>query len=119
MGLAADLLALFHGLVIVPTAVAGPIVLWLARRRLIWLEWLFLIFGGFTALSFLIFEVCLFTSWEQGLRLAAGEPSYTGGFVSHYLGLIGVKISDQITFITGTVLITAGGLRLLLRLKWR
>lgn len=118
MLLLANFVALFHGLIVLPAIIIGPLVLVFARRRIVWLERAFLVFGIPTALSFLFLGACFLTTWEKQLRTAAGAPSYTGGFVRHYLGQIGIDFPDIATTVTLTTLLTLGFIRVLW-LWWR
>ena len=113
MILLANSIALLHGLIVVPLLILGPIALLLLKKRIVWLERIFIIFGVITALSFLLTGACFLTTWEQNLRAAAGEPSYTQGFISHYLGEIGIKFPDLAAFITLTLAIIIGFWRIL------
>ncbi len=78
-----------------PVLVIGPLALLFARRRIKWLEWSFIIIGVITGISFLFTDACFLTTWEQELRILAGESTYTNGFVRHYLGqLFGLDWPD-------------------------
>lgn len=111
----ANLITVIHGLIVLPAIVLGPLILFFSRRPIRWLERVFAGAGVATALSYLILGACFLTTWEQNLRLAAGQPSYTGGFVRYYLGRIGIEMPDIATTITLTTLISLGFLRVLWR----
>lgn len=104
----ANLVALFHGLVVLPLLVLGPFALFGVKKRVLWLERAFLVVGGLTALSFLLTRGCFLTTWEQQLRIIAGHSSYQGGFVSHYLARIGITFPDLATTIILVILIVGG-----------
>lgn len=109
----ANLLALLHGLAVIALVVA-PFVFVAARRRIRWLEQLFLVVGGVTASSYLATGECFLTTWEQRLRVsAAQETAYTSGFVSHYLSLAGINWPDGLTVPAAIILMTVGFGRLL------
>jgi len=109
----ANLVALFHGLVVLPLIIFGPIVLLLSKKRIRWLENFFLYIGLPTTLSLVFTGACFLTVWEQDLRKMAGVSSYTGGFVRHYLGKAGVEFPDVATTIILTILISTGFIKLI------
>lgn len=111
MLLLANLIAIFHGLVLIGLF-AGPVLLFSQKRHLA-LERGFLILGGFTALSFIITGACFLATWEKQLRLLAGASSYTGGFIRHYLGTIGISIADIVSTIIISLFITIGFSRII------
>jgi hypothetical protein len=43
--------------------------------------------------SYILFTDCVFTMAERYFREAAGDTSYTTGFIQHYTGLLGISIS--------------------------
>jgi len=107
----ANIVAIFHAFVLL-ALIAGPALLFRAKRNRA-LERGFIIIGGLTALSFVITGACFLTTWEKYLRTAAGAESYTGGYVRHYLGTIGIEIPDIATTIVIITLITIGFARIL------
>jgi len=113
MRVLANIVALVHGLVVLPMLVIGPIALFFIKERVIWLERTYLIIGIATIVSFILTGGCYLTDLEQNLRLEAGQPSYTSGFVRHYLGLVGIDMPDLATTITLTLLLIAGMGRLI------
>lgn len=108
----ADLIALFHGIVVMPLLIVGPLVILFLKKRVRWLELSVIIVGSLTILSFITTGGCILTSAEQKLRLLAGEPTYTDGFVRHYLGQIGINWPDIGTTIAMAVTLTLGASRL-------
>lgn len=107
----ANIIAIFHGLVLVGLFV-GPILLFSPKRHLA-LERGFLIIGGLTTLSFIITGACFLTTWEKQLRLAAEAPSYSGGFIRHYLGTIDISIPDIASTIIISLFIIIGFSRII------
>ena len=78
--LAADAVVLAHGAFILFAAFGGLLALrwrWVALLHLPAAAWAILIEAAGW--------ICPLTPLEQGLRLAAGEAGYRGGFVEHYL----------------------------------
>ncbi len=108
----ANIVMLFHLLLVLPTIIIGPIILAFYNKRINWFEFTMFSAGIITALSFISTGECFLTYWEQSLRTMAGGPSFTGGFVSHYLGKIGIIIEDMTTTVTLTTLIILGTLRI-------
>jgi len=96
MAILATLIAGFHGLVVVPTLFVAPF-LFLRRSRPI-LEIWFVVCAVPTGYYFLMDENCPLTVWEQQLRRAAGQSSYTGGFFQHYLPIFGVNVPTDFVF---------------------
>ncbi len=107
----ANIVAIFHAFVLL-ALIVGPVLLFSKKRNRA-LERGFIIVGGLTALSFAVTGACFLTTWEKSLRAAAGADSYTGGYVRHYLGTIGIEIPDIATTITIIALITIGFARIL------
>ena len=61
-----------------------------------------------TSVSFFVFDGCFLTKLEQALRYQAGELSYSGGLIAHYLKAIGVQVSDDSVFWFLAILILTG-----------
>lgn len=78
--LAADALVLLHLLFILFALLGGLLVL---KWR--WLAWLHLPAMAWGALAEFLHLICPLTPLEIGLRRAAGQAGYSGGFVEHYL----------------------------------
>lgn len=89
--LLADLILLLHAAVVVFNVASLPLI-WLGR----WRRWRFvrnfyfraLHVGlmGFVAAQALADEICPLTTWENHLRLRAGEEvSYPGSFIAHWV----------------------------------
>ena len=79
-GLAADAVVVLHFLFIVFVVLGGLSVL-----KWPWLAWLHLPAATWGALISYKGWVCPLTPLENRLRLASGDPSYSGGFVEHYI----------------------------------
>jgi hypothetical protein len=75
----ADLVAVVHGAFVAFVALGG-IIAW-RFPRLIWLHLPALAWG----IWIVTFHECPLTDLENGLRRAAGEPGYEGGFIEHYI----------------------------------
>lgn len=79
-GVLADLLVVVHFAFVLFVAAGGLLVLrW---PRLAWLHLPAAIWGAWIEFSG---GICPLTPWEQTLRARAGEASYSGDFVSHYI----------------------------------
>lgn len=62
-----------------------------------------------TILSFVFTGACFLTTWEQSLRRTyLPETAYMGGFISHYLRLFGITVSDNVVLIYLVVTIVLG-----------
>lgn len=94
MLLLADLLAIFHGFVVMPIIVFAPLLLLFSKQPIVWLERAFVVTGVLTGLSFVFFGACVLTNWEKSLRTMAGAMSYNEGFVRHYLAYVGIDWPD-------------------------
>ncbi len=117
----ATIVTLVHGLVVLPVLIIYPIALLFMRNRVRPLEALFLAIGALTAISFITVGACFLTVWEQQLLAAAGLPTYTEGFVRHYLGLVGIDWPDIWTTWLIRICVAVGVLRLIqlqLRDRW-
>lgn len=89
-GLAADLLLVLHasfiafvvlGLVLV---IVGGLLSWpWVRNR--WFRIAHLVCIGIVVVQAWFGVICPLTTWEMDLRRAAGDPSYEGSFVAHWL----------------------------------
>lgn len=111
MQILANLVAIFHGLVMIGL-LSGPIFLFSKKHYRV-LENIFIILGGLTALSFIITGACFLTTIEKSIREQANLSSYSTGFVRHYLGEVGVNVPDIATTITLTILIIIGFCRII------
>ncbi|EGV17010.1 DUF2784 domain-containing protein [Thiocapsa marina] len=106
-GLVADGLVLVHAFFIVFVALGGLLVLrWpsLAYLHLPCLLWGIAIeLGGF---------ICPLTPLEIQWRLAAGEGSYTGGFIDHYVmpAIYPAGLTRGIQILLGLALLIGNGL---------
>lgn len=79
-GLLADALMLVHGAFVV-FVVFGVLLV----RRWPWVAFLHVPALAWGVLVVVMRWTCPLTPLEQRLRLAAGEPGYEGGFITHYL----------------------------------
>lgn len=61
-----------------------------------------------TVLSYLLTSSCYLTTIEEWLLKRAGLRPYKGGFVSHYLKILGIFPSDKVVFWSGVVSISLG-----------
>jgi hypothetical protein len=89
--LLADLVLVLHVGVVLFVVVGELLVLaggwrgW-AWVRIRWLRLLHLLLMLFIALQPWLGRLCPLTDWEQALRARAGEATYQGGFIAHWLG---------------------------------
>lgn len=89
--LAADLLLAVHVLVVLFITVGLLLILlggalqwqWVRQR---WLRVLHLLAIGVVVLQAWLGRLCPLTVWEQALRARAGDASYAGSFIAHWLG---------------------------------
>ena len=90
-GLLADAILLLH-VAIVLFVVGGQVLILLGGwRRWAWIRSLRLrlvhvALVVFIALQAWLGQLCPLTVWEQSLRRAAGQDSYSEGFIEHWLG---------------------------------
>ncbi len=93
-------IVIFHGLIIMPILILAPLVFSFYNKRLKWLESIYMIVAGLALLSFITTKACVLTVWENDLReVITPGSSYSTGFVSHYLGRVGIVFPDIITTI--------------------
>lgn len=78
--IAADLIVLLHLAFIVFVGLGALLCL-----RWKWMAWLHLPAVAWGAAIEFRQGICPLTPLEQGLRLAAGDAGYAGGFIDHYL----------------------------------
>jgi hypothetical protein len=78
--LLADLVVVIHLLFILFVLFGGLLGLW--RRWVLWLHLPALVWGMVVEFASLI---CPLTPLEKKLRMAGGEPGYSGGFIEHYI----------------------------------
>lgn len=111
-GLLADATVALHaGFILFAGLGAALLVRW---PRLVWLHGPALAWAGWIAASG---SVCPLTPIENGLRAAAGQGGYAGGFIDHYLTPIiypeGLTRGTQLLY--GAVLV---GLNLFFYARW-
>lgn len=89
--LAADALLVLHVLVVIFIVAglllvcAGGLLGWSWVRNP-WFRILHLIAIGVVVAQAWAGELCPLTEWEQALRLRAGDVTYSGSFIAHWLG---------------------------------
>ena len=81
--LAADAVMAFHFLFIAFALFGSFLVLW--KRRILWLHLPALAWGAYIELSG---NICPLTPIENHFRALAGQDTYYGGFIAHYIGPI-------------------------------
>ena len=81
--LAADAVMGFHFLFIAFALFGSFLVLW--KRRILWLHLPALAWGAYIELSG---NICPLTPIENHFRALAGQDTYYGGFIAHYIGPI-------------------------------
>jgi hypothetical protein len=88
--LLADSILVLH-VAIVAFAVLGQLLFmaggwrgW-AWVRIVWVRLAHLALIGFVVVQSWMGEICPLTVWEQSLRLQAGQGSYGGSFIEHWL----------------------------------
>ena len=89
--LAADALLLLHALFVLFVVVGLVLVVIGGLRQWAWVRnpWFRLVHLG--AIAFVVLQswagrICPLTIWEMGLRARAGEGTYEGSFISHWMG---------------------------------
>ncbi len=78
--LAADALLVLHGLFIVFALLGGLLAFWWR-----WVPWVQLPCAAWALFVEASGRLCPLTNWENHFRDRAGQGSYAGGFVEHYL----------------------------------
>jgi hypothetical protein len=91
--LAADTLLLLHFAFVAFVVVSLPLILVGGRRGWAWVRrrlfrQLHLAAIAVVVLQSWLGRVCPLTAWEMALREQAGEATYTGAFVAHWLGAL-------------------------------
>ena len=81
--LAADAVMAFHFLFIAFALFGSFLVLW--KRWILWLHLPALAWGAYIELSG---NICPLTPIENHFRALAGQDTYYGGFIAHYIGPI-------------------------------
>lgn len=109
MNVLANLVVIVHLLAIVAILLGFLLALMGWLRRHPWVEGAYLFLLAAFVISFGLTRQCFLTPLEKSLR----GGGYHGGFVSHYLGKVGIAISDTAVFWTGVGLIGAGILAVL------
>jgi hypothetical protein len=67
-----------------------------------------------TAFSYLFTGACVITTWEKELRrLYLPDTDYEGGFIAHYLGELGIEVTDPGVFWFIVTVMTIGIVSLL------
>jgi hypothetical protein len=116
--LAADAVMLLH-FCFIAFALFGSLLL-LRWPRLIWLHVPALCWGMYIELSG---NLCPLTPWENHFRSLAGESTYYGGFITHYLGPViypvGLTRGWQYVALIVLVVVNAVGYGLFLRRRVR
>ena len=109
LSILANLIAIFHGVFFVFSLTTGVLlsVFGILKRYKI-AEAILVIVLSTTIFSFVFFGSCFLTTWEQSLRIQAGELSYSGGYISHYLAGIGIQVPDIGVFWFLVIFVTAG-----------
>lgn len=88
--LAADLILLLHVLIVgfivfgLVFTIIGKVLSW-NRVRNPWFRILHLIAIGIVVLQSWLGRICPLTIWETELRKKAGDVTYTGSFIAHWL----------------------------------
>lgn len=89
----------FHTFIVLTIFVGAPLALIGKLNQIPWLEKAYLASGLFIVLSYILFGACNLTLLEQNLwRKAGSNFAYKGGCISHYLGFLGLKVSDDVVF---------------------
>ncbi len=89
-GLLADLILLLHVAIVAFVVLGLPLIVlggwrgwrWIRNRRF---RLLHLATIAFVAIQAWAGGICPLTTWEQQLRVRAGQTGYDGGFVEHWL----------------------------------
>lgn len=95
--LLANLIAVFHGLILIPLVVIAPLVIWFSDKRFKWLEILFAITSASSILSVVVLDYCLLSYWEYYFR-AKTDPTanYQIGFVVEHMNRLGIYWTDGV-----------------------
>lgn len=118
--LAADAMLVLHVLVILFVifgllfTIVGKLLSWTWVRNP-WFRLLHLVTIGFVAFQSWIGMICPLTTWEMALRRQAGDETYAGSFISHWLNELFFYSAPAWVFI---VCYTAFGLLVLWSWFW-
>ncbi len=92
----AVMVAILHGLLVSILFVGVFFALFNKLKKWPVLEKTYLSFAVSMIVSYVFTGGCYLTNIEQWLWREARSPfAYSGGFISHYLGLVGVKVDDD------------------------
>lgn len=93
--ISAVLIALFHGLALIIMLAGVCLALFDKLKRWPVFEKIYLASAFAMVASFILFGSCFLTNIEQWLWRKADSPwAYSGGCISHYLDLIGIRVKD-------------------------
>jgi len=107
--LLAFLVLLFHTLLVAIVFGGSLLAIFGVLRRIPWLRKAYFFSALFIVASYLLFGACNLTLLEQSLwRKAGSKLAYKGGCISHYLGFLGLKVSDDFVFWTIVVSLFLG-----------
>ena len=89
--LAADAILIVHSLFVAFVVVGQALIMWGAVTGWGWVRHLWFRLAHLGAIGFVVIqawlgEICPLTEWENALRQRAGESSYDGSFIAHWLG---------------------------------
>lgn len=113
----ANLAALVHGFVVFPAMVIVPIILVIKGRLPKFFEYSFVGVTIFAVISLFVFQDCILSIWERELRELAGQEVYRVGFLTNYLGKVGIPWSDKFTLILVSFTVGLGTATLATRRK--
>lgn len=86
--------ALTHGLVVLILFVGVFLALFNKLKKWPVLEKIYIIVAVLMIISFILTGGCYLTDIEQWFWKKSGF-SYSGGFISHYLGFVGIRVADK------------------------
>ncbi len=97
--MAAAVAAIFHGLVVVIIFIGVFFALLNKLKKWPLLEKAYLSCAVLMIVSYVFTRGCYLTNIEQWLWLKGQSPfAYSGGYISHYLGLVGIRVDDGIVY---------------------
>lgn len=109
-------IALIHGVGVIFIFLSSLLSILGILKRFPRIEILYMVVAAAMLISFILSGGCTLTYFEQSLWKKAASPNtYSGGFISHYLELIGINIPDRLVFYGLIILISTGTLSIFSR----
>lgn len=105
----ANLIATFHGLILIPILIFSPLIFLIARRRYLWLEVSFIFASIATIINTILLDYCVLSEWEYFFRSKINPNAvYADGFVVMWMKRAGIYWTEEMTIWIGGLFIILG-----------